>query len=109
MADRRDRLAGRVKLLHEFARQHLHAQLVGVQRASGEKHRIEFLGVRIFESHIDREALVLLVVFHALDLGLRRDEHRIGASLLERQTRKRELHLLDAVHREDRHTHALED
>src|SRR6266566_3676122 len=81
VADRSDRLAGRIELLHEFARLHLHAQLVGVQSASGEKHRIEFLGVRIFEGHIDREALVLLVVFHALDLGLRRDEHRISASL----------------------------
>src|SRR5205814_9182121 len=80
-----------------------------VERAAGEQHGIELLGVGVFERHVDGEALVLLVVFHALDLRLGRDERRIRASLLEGKPRKRELLLLDAISREDRHAYTFED
>ena len=62
-------------MLDELAGRRLHAQLVGVQGATGQQHSIELVRMRIRERHIRLKALVPLIVFHALDLGLRRDEH----------------------------------
>src|SRR5438094_294540 len=108
VADGRDRLSRRVDLLHDVARRRLHAQLVRVESASRQHDRVEFFRVRVFERDVRHKALVLLVVIHALDLGLRRDEHRVRAGLLERETGKRELHLLYSVRREDRDAHAFQ-
>src|SRR5437667_9184636 len=58
--------------------------------------------------HIRLKALVPLIVFHALDLGLRRDEHGVSAGLLEREPRERQLHLLDPIGCDDRDSLAFE-
>jgi hypothetical protein len=108
VADRGDRLTGRVDLLDDLARVGVHAQHIGVQCAARQHDRVELLRLRVFQQHVHREAVVLLVVFHALELGLGRQQYRIGARLLEREAGKRELHLLNSIRRQDRNAHALQ-
>ena len=69
MTDHRDGLAGGVDAAHKFLRLGLHPQMIGIESAAGQQHRVEIFGIGFVESEVHCDLLAFFIVLHALDLA----------------------------------------
>jgi len=103
VADRRDRLVRLGEAGREAHRALVGAQEVAVRDAARDQQAVVVAGADLVERAVDLVAVGVVEVVEALDLP-RLEAHELGrrARVLERLARLGELHLLDAVRREDR-------
>ncbi len=79
------------------------AQVVGADGAARQDQSVVVIDVRVSDHLVDLERVALVdVLVHRLDLAFfERDQLGLGSRLLDRFARVGELHLLDAVGRDD--------
>ncbi len=104
MADRCYRLSSEEECAHEIECLGLRPHGVRIDQATGDHQGVEIVRICLIQRDIDRDLVAFVGVIHPLDLtGIQGNDAHVSTRILERFLGLRQLHLLEAIRREDRH------